>query len=81
MPKYQALYGDGSYAPKSYRQALAERIKPLIASHGLARAELAPGTGGPAVKRRNEARDENGEWRRTGGASPSAVSLVSATLF
>ena len=81
VDKYRALYADGAYAPKSYRRALAERIKPLIASHGLARAELAPGTGGPAVKRRNEARDENGEWRRTGGASPSAVSLVSATLF
>ena len=40
VSKYRALYRDDSYAPKSYRRALAERIKPLIAAHGLARTEV-----------------------------------------
>lgn len=72
VPRYRALYGDGAYAPASYRKALAARIKPLIAAHGLARAELQPGTGGPAVRSRLEARDENGEWARRRGAPAAA---------
>ena len=76
------LMRDDAYAPKSYRQALAERIKPLIASHGLTRGELAAGTGGPAVKKRNEARDDNGEWRRAVHPSPAGgTRLENATLF
>ncbi|MCR6711181.1 MAG: Rv2578c family radical SAM protein [Demequina sp.] len=78
VPKYRALYRDGAYAPKSYRRALAERIKPLIAAHGLARTEVMEGTGSPAVERAN-ARDANGEWR----ARPAIASglLEGVTLF
>lgn len=54
--RYRALYRDGAYAPRSYRDALAARIKPLIAAHGLGRYEDEP--------RRMNARDDNGEWRR-----------------
>jgi DNA repair photolyase len=32
---YRAMYAGGSYAPKAYRAWLAERIRPLIAKHGL----------------------------------------------
>ncbi|WP_084102837.1 Rv2578c family radical SAM protein [Demequina sp. NBRC 110051] len=68
-PRYRELYDDGSYAPKGYRRWLADRIKPLIRSHGLERAVEDPNTGSMgssagAVKRA-EARDGNGEWRRT----------------
>ncbi len=37
--RYRALYSAGANAPKSYRSALAERIKPLIAKHGLSRLD------------------------------------------
>ncbi len=82
VSRYRALYRDGSYAPKSYRRALAERIKPLIAAHGLARTEVMEGTGGPAVDRAS-ARNADGEWR----ARPATASvqreatLAEATLF
>jgi DNA repair photolyase len=82
VPKYRALYRDDSYAPKSYRRALAERIKPLIAAHGLARTEVMEGTGSPAVDRAT-ARDENGDWRAR-PAPASDLLLASAgeqTLF
>jgi DNA repair photolyase len=61
VPKYRALYGDGAYAPKSYRRQLAQTIKPLMEAHGLAKAPEDPGTGGTTT--RAEARDLQGEWR------------------
>jgi DNA repair photolyase len=78
VPKYRALYRDDSYAPKSYRRALAERIKPLIAAHGLGRTEVMEGTGTPAVNRAN-GRDANGEWRRQ--PTPASGLLEAPTLF
>lgn len=42
LPKYRALYGDGAYVPRSYRDALAARIKPLIRKHGLLRHAEGP---------------------------------------
>jgi DNA repair photolyase len=70
VPKYRALYGDGAYAPRSYRDSLAARIKPLIRKHGLARHEDDPMS-------RLTTRDENGQWRGAGagaeaGAGPGA---------
>jgi DNA repair photolyase len=35
LAAYRGMYGDGTYAPKAYRQWLAARIRPLIAKHGL----------------------------------------------
>ncbi|WP_062076382.1 Rv2578c family radical SAM protein [Demequina globuliformis] len=66
-PRYRRLYGDGSYAPKHYRRELAERIRPLIRAHGLERAVEDPQTGsmGQTAQARANARDDNGEWRRT----------------
>ena len=82
VSKYRALYRDDSYAPKSYRRALAERIKPLIAAHGLSRTEVMEGTGSPAVERVN-ARDANGEWRARPAAASGRLSggLDLNTLF
>ncbi|MFV0287275.1 MAG: Rv2578c family radical SAM protein [Demequina sp.] len=68
-PRYRELYGDDSYAPKEYRRWLAARIKPLIRAHGLERAVEDPQTGSmgstDGAVRRAEARDADGEWRRT----------------
>ena len=85
VPKYRALYRDDSYAPKSYRRALADRIKPLIEAHGLTRTEVMDGTGSPAVEPgldRSNARDANGEWRaRRAQASGPPLASASPTLF
>jgi DNA repair photolyase len=78
LPKYRELYADGAYAPTSYRRALAERIKPLIAAQGLARAPLQPGTGGPAIRTRNDARDPNGEWTRWDRVGEKAAPVIAA---
>lgn len=45
VPRYQALYAKGAYAPKEYRQWLAARIKPLIRCYGLERGRADPATG------------------------------------
>jgi len=77
VSRYRALYGDDAYAPKSYRRALADRIKPLIEAHGLSRAQVMDGTGSPAVERVTS-RDANGEWR----ARPAIASgIAEPTLF
>jgi DNA repair photolyase len=76
LPRYRELYGDDAYAPKEYRRWLATRIKPLIAKHGLERAETDANTGGAAVAapRRAEYRDANGELpaRGTGKSGDNA---------
>ncbi|MEC5182989.1 DNA repair photolyase [Cryobacterium sp. MP_3.1] len=46
LPRYRELYKRGTYAPKEYRQWLAERIQPLIRAHGLQRRTEDPATGG-----------------------------------
>ena len=46
MPRYRELYKRGAYAPKEYRQWLAERIHPLLRAHGLERRREDPATGG-----------------------------------
>ena len=45
VPKYRELYGSKTYTPKAYREWLAERMRPLIREHGLARGKAAPATG------------------------------------
>ena len=35
VPKYRALYGDGAFARRSYRDELAARVTPLIRKYGL----------------------------------------------
>lgn len=35
VPAYKRLYGDGSTAPRAYKEALARRIVPLIKAYGL----------------------------------------------
>lgn len=37
VPRYQQLYGRGAYVPAHYRSWLAERVRPLLARHGLDR--------------------------------------------
>lgn len=84
-PRYRELYGDGSYAPQEYRRELAARIKPLIRAHGLERAPEDPNTGSMGATdapRRANARDDDGEWRRTGARRNLVeVSSPEPTLF
>jgi DNA repair photolyase len=42
---YRRLYSAGPYAPKAYRQWLADRIEPLMCSHGLRRGSVDDATG------------------------------------
>jgi DNA repair photolyase len=84
IDRYRLLYREGAYAPKSYRRALAERIKPLIAAHGLGRTEVMEGTGSPAPAiDRVTSRDANGEWRAAGEAASGMAQGASppSTLF
>jgi len=46
LPRYRELFKRGAYAPKEYRQWLAERIHPLLRAHGLERRREDPATGG-----------------------------------
>ncbi|GAB2524716.1 Rv2578c family radical SAM protein [Paramicrobacterium agarici] len=54
MSRYNALYAEGAYAPKQYRAELAERVRPLLRTHGLERRrgvrfEEQPRTAAPVV--------------------------------
>ncbi|MFW7414924.1 Rv2578c family radical SAM protein [Demequina sp. SO4-18] len=86
-PRYRELYGDGAYAPKEYRRWLAARIKPLIEAHGLERAPEDPNTGSmgstsvdTAPARRVDARDDQGEWRRTANSPGGLATGARANL-
>ncbi|SEJ45137.1 DNA repair photolyase [Demequina mangrovi] len=81
VPRYRELYADGAYAPKEYRRRLAARIKPLIAAHGLERTVEDPNTG--SMGSRANARDDEGEWRRTRayGEEAPAPRAEPLTLF
>lgn len=78
-PRYRALYGGGSYAPKEYRRQLAARIRPLLRKHGLERPRLDPATGTPRAMR--------GIGRGSGATalaaelSPAAAAALQPTLF
>ncbi|MDQ1563226.1 MAG: hypothetical protein QOI14_177, partial [Actinomycetota bacterium] len=45
VPRYEAMYKFGSYAPKAYRKWLADKFRPLARKHGLNRGDLNPTTG------------------------------------
>ena len=79
VPRYRALYGDGAYAPTSYRRRLAETIRPLMDAHGLAKAPTDEGTGSATA--RAEARDFNGEWRKRAAEVGNAPQQEVAALF
>ncbi|MGN6127818.1 MAG: intein-containing Rv2578c family radical SAM protein [Humibacter sp.] len=72
VPKYEAMYGSKTYAPKEYRAWLAARIKPLIAAHGLRRGEEDPTTGGVRSAALNAMRDGEGERVRMLAEAPPA---------
>jgi len=81
VPAYCTIYGPGSYARKEYRAWLGERMRPLLAKHGLVRGVEDPASGG--VRSRALARP--GELPLDLGAL-GAVSAVAApepvpTLF
>jgi len=70
VPRYREMYRAKAYAPVQYRKWLAARIKPLIAAHGLQRAEEDPVTGGVRSAALNAMRDENGDRRRFESPTP-----------
>ncbi|UOE44295.1 radical SAM protein [Agromyces larvae] len=75
VPKYRAMYpGAAAYAPKAYRDWLAERIRPLIRAHGLVRVREDPATGGV----RFTARSAGARIGRPGapGLAPPAAGAV-----
>jgi DNA repair photolyase len=45
VPRYEAMYRFGAYAPKEYRKWLGAKIHPLIRAHGLERGRDDPATG------------------------------------
>ncbi|WP_350347443.1 Rv2578c family radical SAM protein [Agromyces sp. G08B096] len=47
VPKYRSMYyGRNAYAPKAYRAWLAERVRPILRSHGMGTRAPDPTTGG-----------------------------------
>ena len=47
VPAYQRLYARGAYLPADYRHQLADRVRPLLARHGLDRNSEARGQQAP----------------------------------
>jgi DNA repair photolyase len=77
--KYRYMYyGQNSYAPKDYRRWLAQRIKPLIARHGLRRGQEDPTTGGVRTTALGRRRDSDGEL--VNAPTRRSVSLLAEEL-
>jgi DNA repair photolyase len=79
LPRYRELYGRGAYVPASYRDALARRVAPLLAAHGLGRQAGGEARGVPG--------DDEGAFPagslpatggppRGGGAEPEQLTLL-----
>jgi DNA repair photolyase len=71
VPRYQALYGRGAYAPKAYQERVAAQVRELAERHGVGRdrpggrrpdASTVPS--GPASRR-----DISPRWRARGGVA------------
>ncbi|PYY58969.1 radical SAM protein [Curtobacterium sp. MCSS17_011] len=45
VQRYRAMYLDNTYAPKDYRRWLSERIRPILAAHGVGLGRVDPATG------------------------------------
>ncbi|MBT2502942.1 Rv2578c family radical SAM protein [Curtobacterium sp. ISL-83] len=45
VARYRSMYLDNTYAPKDYRRWLAERIRPILRSHGVGLGRVDPATG------------------------------------
>lgn len=69
VPRYREMYSAGSYAPKAYRQWLANRIRPLIRAHGLDEGREDPATGGIRSSALGMFRGPDGERRPLGHTS------------
>jgi DNA repair photolyase len=69
VPRYRELYAGGAYAPKAYRQWLANRIRPLIRAHGLDEGREDPATGGVRSSALGLFRGPDGERRPLGHTS------------
>jgi DNA repair photolyase len=77
VPKYRSMYyGNNAYAPKAYRRWLAERIRPLIATHGLERGREDPVTGGiRSTALASTAPSTEGELPQLFGTPPDPAAL------
>lgn len=68
LARYRSMYSRGTYAPKEYRAWLANKIRPLIRSHGLLRAQEDPSTGGVMSSALGEVQGgQTAQTARTGG--------------
>jgi hypothetical protein len=47
VPAYDHLYARGAYLPPAYRDWLADRVRPLLARHGLDQTRRTRDTQGP----------------------------------
>jgi DNA repair photolyase len=69
VPRYQGLYGNGSYAPRRYQQQITDQVRGFAARYGVGRASPA------AARRIRPAAASPGPRARTGlggGARPAA---------
>lgn len=72
VPLYRALYGSGSYAPKSYRRVVVSRVRQAARRHGLLR-DLTDNFRAGAGKERAELATENAS---TTDPSPTQLQLL-----
>jgi DNA repair photolyase len=69
LPRYRALYGRGSYAPKAYQQQVTEQVRALARQYRI--GQQAGGRGRPA-----RARFAGAPTSRPGGAAPVQLTLL-----
>lgn len=86
--RYEELYRGGWYAPKEYRRWLADRVRPLLRTHGLDRpARLDPATGVVRARARpagailDATRTPRAAGLMAAELSPAAAAAIQPTLF
>ncbi|PZE26488.1 Rv2578c family radical SAM protein [Curtobacterium sp. MCBD17_028] len=83
VERYRRMYLDAAYAPRDYRRWLSERMRPILADHGLPMGRVDPATGsmgfhdGSPLKRAAASfGDEVGEAQGAASAAAAAATPV-----
>ncbi len=73
VARYRSMYLDNTYAPADYRRWLADRVRPILAAHGLGLGRVDPTTGSMGFSDRQAHLVPDGAVSAAASGRPSGV--------